>query len=409
MNKKEIRLKRVLTLPLVTFYGLGNILGAGIYVLTGKVAGEAGYLAPLSFLVASVIAALSAVSYAEMSARYPVSAGEAVYIYEGLGVKKIAIVVGLMITASGIISSAVIAHGFAAYLQVFIDVPAWIVIVIMYGVLGGLAIWGISESVGAAAILTVVEIIGLLLIVFVGLDKFDGVNQIVSEVKAIEFTGTHGFWGVVAGGFLAFYAYIGFEDMVNVAEEVKQPELNMPRAIFLCVIISSVLYASVAMVSVLVISPDKLALSDAPLAMVYEEATGKAPVIISLIGLMAVVNGSLIQLIMSSRLLYGMAEKGWLPSWLKKVSGGTRTPVNSTLVSVMSMLILALMFNLTELAEMTSYLVLLVFSLVNLALIRLKLSDKKHKKVEDYSIWLPTLALLSCVLFLFFKLLEVMI
>ena len=184
MNTNNTTLKRSLSLPLITFYGLGNILGAGIYVLVGKVAGEAGYFAPLSFFIASIIAAISAFTYAELSARYPVSAGEAVYLYEGFGIQKLSLIVGLMITLAGIVSAAAIAHGFAGYMQVFFDVPRWLAITVLLLLLGGLAAWGISQSVKVAAILTLTEMTGLLIIIFVGAEHLPLVGEISAEVNS---------------------------------------------------------------------------------------------------------------------------------------------------------------------------------------------------------------------------------
>ena len=251
MNNKNNSLKRSLNLPLITFYGLGNILGAGIYVLVGKVAGEAGYFAPLSFFIASLVAAISALTYAELSARYPVSAGEAVYLYEGFQLRWLSMVVGLLIVSAGIVSSAAIAHGFAGYLKAtlidfipaFQAVPSVAIIAILLCLLGALAVWGISQSVKVAAAFTLLEIAGLCLIIWLGIDHLSVAPPVVQAVS--ESTGHFSFVGIFAGSFLAFYAYLGFEDMVNVAEEVRDPQRTMPRAIFLAVIISTLLYAGV--------------------------------------------------------------------------------------------------------------------------------------------------------------------
>jgi len=400
-------LKRNLSLTLVTFYGLGNILGAGIYVLVGKVAGEAGYFAPLSFTIASIIAAISAFTYAELSARYPVSAGEAVYLYEGFGFKSLSLIVGLMITLAGIVSTAVIAHGFSGYMQVFFDLPQWLMITLMLFVLGGLAIWGIKQSVQVAAFLTLTEIIGLLIIIFVGVDQLPVLTHVMelsaqnkADVSIVGFS----LLGVFSGAFLAFYAYIGFEDMVNVAEEVKDPQRTMPKAIIYSVIISTLLYSIVSLVAVSVLSPVELANSTAPLADVYLQATGKTPVVITVIGVFAVINGALIQIIMAARLLYGMSSKGWLPEFFSEINAVTRTPVNSTLVTVISMLILALGFEMVSLVEFTSYLVLSVFALVNLSLIKIKLRQVEVKGVRVYPIWVPMLGFITIVIFLMIEL-----
>lgn len=409
----QVSLKRDLSLSLITFYGLGNILGAGIYVLVGKVAGEAGYFTPVSFFIASIIAGISAFSYAELSARYPVSAGEAVYIYEGFGIKNLSVVVGLLIALTGIVSSAAIAHGFAGYIQVFFDIAPWMAITLMLLVLTALAIWGISQSVMVAAVLTVIEIIGLLIIIFVGTENIPvllsrverGTGDAGQDILLSDFS----LLGVLSGAFLAFYAYIGFEDMVKVAEEVKEPQRNMPRAIMLCVIISAVLYSIVALVAISVLPPAELTLSDAPLAAVYEQATGNTPVIISIIGIFAVVNGSLVQIIMSSRILYGMARKSWLPASLGIIHPLTRTPINSTLLSSAAILLFALLLSMVSLAQLTSYMVLIVFALINLSLLKIKQRIPAPEGVRVYSHWLPRLGFITTAAFMATELVSLLL
>ena len=398
------RLKRSLTLPMVTFFGLGNILGAGIYVLVGKVAGEAGYFAPLAFLVASIIAAISACTYAELSARYPVSAGPAMFLHEGLNIRVLTITVGLLITLAGMVSTSALAHGFAGYVAVFIDLPPWLMMVAVILALGSLAIWGIIESVIVASLLTILEILGLVLIIVTGTDYLTSVDH-VAIVTSPSFAAIP--WlGVFSGAFLAFYAYLGFEDMVNVAEEVKQPEINMPRAIVLSVIISAVLYAGVSIVAVKLISPETLTLSTAPLADVYAAATGKAPVLISLIGIFAVINGALIQIVMASRLLYGMANKGWLPERLAYIHPKTRTPLLSTVIVIVIILFFSLTLQLVALAKLTSYLVLIVFALVNLSLIKIKLRKVKTDVAAIFPLWVPISGFITSVGFLLFEIIS---
>jgi len=412
MNDNKNTLKRSLTLPLITFYGLGNILGAGIYALIGKVAGEAGYFAPLSFLLASIIATFSALCYAELSARYPVSAGEAVYLYEGFHLRWLSIMVGLLIVAATIMSSAAIVHGFVGYLKVitvgympsFQAVPSEVIITALLFFLAALAVWGIKQSVTVASFLTLLEIAGLGLVIWVGVEQFPVMKQSFDAIPEMN----HGFSfiGIFAGAFLAFYAYLGFEDMVNVAEEVKDPQRNMPRAIFLAVIISTLLYAGVAIVAVLLVEPHQLAQSDAPLADVYTAATGKAPVVISLIGMFAVINGALIQMIMASRLLYGMSNHGWLPKWFSRIHIPTRTPLNSTLVIALLILFFAIILPMVTLAEMTSFLILIVFALINLALIKIKQKYPHPEGVKAFPMWIPKLGFVTAVTFLLLNIIR---
>jgi len=166
-HPEQVELKRALNLAFLTFYGLGTILGAGIYVLVGKVAGIAGLYAPVAFLVAAVVAAMTALSYAELASRFPRSAGEAIYVQEGFGVRALSIVVGLLLVLSGLVSSATLANGFVGYFEVFVDAPRWLVITLLVAALSALAVWGIAASAIAAAVATLIEIAGLVLIVAV--------------------------------------------------------------------------------------------------------------------------------------------------------------------------------------------------------------------------------------------------
>lgn len=395
----KISLKRNISVGLLTFYGLGNILGAGIYVLVGKVAAVAGIWAPVSFLVASVVAGITAFAYAELSARYPVSAGEAIYIWEGFKLRWLSILVGLLIVLAGIVSSATIIHGFTGYLHQFLAIPDQVSHFLVIIVLTLVACWGIKESVSFAAFLTILELAGLLLIIFVGVTG-DNIN--LPEWNLIGNKHSPGdlnlVAGIVSGAFLAFYAYIGFEDMVNVAEEVKDPQRTLPKAIFLALMLSAVLYATVVYIAISVVPVSELALSNAPLADIYAKSTGKEPYVISLIGLSAVINGALIQIIMGSRILFGMANKGWLYSGLAVINPVTRTPINATLIVALLILLFTLTLPIVTLAEFTSLLILVVFSLVNAALIMIKKTIPNPPRVQIYPIWIPYLGLLTTII-----------
>lgn len=388
-----VGLKRSLSLPLITFYGLGNILGAGIYVLIGKVAGHAGLFAPLSFVLASVLAGLTAFSYAELSARFPLSAGEAVYVQKGLGVRWIAAVVGLLIIFSGCVSSATILRGFVGYLQVFLPAHEAMVLPLIALLLGGLAAWGITQSVSIAALFTVVEVFGLLLIIGVGAPELGALQSLPVDVAELGQIDT---WiGIAVGSFLAFYAFIGFEDMVNVAEEVRHPERTMPRAILLTLAFSTLLYIAVALVALSTLPPSELAGSEAPLAAIYERLTGREPLVITLIGMFAVINGALIQMIMASRVIYGMADRGWLPRLLGHIHPATRTPIVATVLIAGLVLVLALSGTTEALAKATSYALLMVFGLANLSLWRIKRRQVHPPGIIHIPRWVPAMAFIA--------------
>lgn len=394
-----VGLRRSLSLPLITLYGLGNILGAGIYVLVGKVVGHAGLFAPLSFVLAALLACLTAFSYAELSARYPLSAGEAVFVQQGLRLPWLAPAVGLLIVFAGCVSSATILRGLVGHLQVFLPVADVLALPLAALVLGGIAAWGITQSVTVAALFTLVEIFGLLLIIGIGVPELGDL-----PAQRLQFAplGEAGTWlGISVGAFLAFYAFIGFEDMVNVAEEVRHPERNMPRAILWALALSTLLYFAVALVATAALTPADAAGSDAPLALVYQRLTGRTPVLITVIGMFAVVNGALIQIIMASRVIYGMAARGWLPRLLGRIERRTRTPVVATLLVAAAVLMLALWGSTEALAKATSYALLLVFGLANLALWRLKRREPHPPRIIRVPGWIPVLgAVASLAIFL---------
>jgi amino acid transporter len=394
-------LKRNISLPLLTFYGLGTILGAGIYVLIGEVAGRAGMFAPISFLLAAVIAAFTAISYAELSARIPKSAGEAVYAQKAFNRKNLSLILGLLVVFTGVMSSATLVNGFSGYFQIFFQLPSWLIIAATVFLLGALACWGIKESAGAAMVLTIIEVIGLLIIIFVASGSFLTLPEKLPELIP-SFDGVS-WMGIFLGSFLAFFAFIGFEDMVNVAEEVKNPRRNMPRGIFLALIAATILYILVALVAVLSLPTSELAGNSTPLATIYEKSTGKSPILISLISLFAIVNGILVQMIMGSRILYGLGQNRWLPKYLSEVNPKTRTPINATILVIIITLIMALWLPLVTLAQIASFVVLTIYAIVNLSLVRIKMKTPKPQGVKTYSMWIPVSGFLICAGVVIFK------
>ena len=383
----QVKLSREVGVLLLLFYGLGNILGAGIYVLVGKIIGISGYFTVFAFLLACAIVLFTALSYMELASRYPISAGEAVYIEEGIGYRKLSIAVGMLIASAGMISAAAISHGFVGYLNEFVAVNESISIVILVLVLVGISIVGIKTSVVVVTLLTLLEIFGLLLIIIYGFDKI--VNPVTNFdlfVPSFEFSEIS---VVFLGAFLAFYAFLGFEDMVNIAEEVKAPSRAFPIAIILALSISTLLYVLVVLVALETLSLDELQSSSAPFADIYKRLTGDEPIVISLIGSFAVVNGALIQMIMASRIVYGMAVKGWLPSTLTQVSHMTKTPIKATLLVGLITMSFALLFDIVFLASFTSMLILIVFTLVNIALIRIKSTKPAPEGVREIPVWVP--------------------
>ncbi|MDH3228538.1 MAG: amino acid permease [Alphaproteobacteria bacterium] len=398
-------LSRRLNLPLLTFYGLGTTIGAGIFVLVGRVAGRAGMWAPVSFLVASLLAAFTAFSFAELVARYPRSAGEAIYVREGLRSHRLALAVGLMVALSGIVSSATIVSGSVGYLNEFVALPHAPGVFLMLALLTGLAVWGIGQSVTVAAVFTVLEIGGLVLVIWAAKGSFMDLPARAGELLP-PLDGAA--WiGIMAGAMLAFYAFLGFEDLVNVAEEAKDVTRTMPLAILLTLVVTTLLYTLVSLVAVLTVAPAELAGSRAPLAMIYERGSGGSGGVVSAIAVFAVLNGALIQMIMASRVLYGLADQGELPVLLAWVHPRLHTPLVATGLVAAAILVLALGFRLEGLAELTSVIVLVVFALVNLALVAIKRrGDPAPPGVRVYPVWIPIVGFTVSTGFLALQLLR---
>ncbi len=393
-TKSELR--RTLSLPLLCFYGLGTILGAGIYVLIGEVAGVAGMWAPLAFFTAALIAAFTALSYAELASRIPKSAGEAAYLQEAFRLKFVAGCAGWGVVLTGIVSAATVTRGFVGYLQVFVSLPETPVIIVALLVMGGLAAWGVGQSVIAASIVTALEIAGLIFVIAVAGHHLGDLPERSGELlPPVSLAG----WNqILLGSYLAFFAFIGFEDIVNLAEEVREPQRNLPRAILFCLVVSTAFYVLIALIAVLALPPEQLANRKAPLAEILSRRGEWARAIISLISMVAVINGALIQIIMASRVVYGMARASLAPRALADVHPVTQTPLKGTFLVTAIITVLAVGFPLVSLAKATSTVTLVVFALVNAALWRLKRrKDVENQPAHQYPLWVPVLGLILCL------------
>jgi APA family basic amino acid/polyamine antiporter len=372
--KQMTQFKRTISWKVLSLYGLGNILGAGIYVLIGEVAGKAGNGLVWSFLLAGVVASFTAITYGALAGKYPVSAGAAVYTDRAFKAPRISTLIGLALAFSAFVSSSALLRGFNRYFQALLEslglgtLPTPLVILTMVAILGWVALRGIQESTRLAVTLTLIEAGGLLAIILVAVlygDIGGSVSTSISSIGSVEPL------AIALGGFLAFYAFIGFEDMVNVAEEVKQPEKNVRKGMLVALIVASVLYILIAIAALAVVSIDTLATSKAPLSTVFEVATGSTFPIITIIGLFAVTNGVLTQIITSSRILYGLAREGWITKKLSVVSPKTKTPVNATLLALFFIALGALTLPLGVLASIASFGLLIIFTIVQLAALRL--------------------------------------
>ena len=402
-QQKPPHLRRRLTLPLLVLYGLGVTVGAGIYVLVGTTAAHAGIYAPIAFLFAALVVAFTGLSYSELTTRFPVSAGEAAYVRAGLNSKRLAFVVGLMVATVGVVSASAIMVGASAYLQGFLHVDAKILTILICFLIFTIAAWGVLESVSTAAIFTVVEILGLLLVLVFGISKNPG---LVLELGSLIPPANADIWlGIGSASLLAFFAFVGFEDLANIAEEAVNPARNMPRAIIWTLVLATLLYLAVVSVVVLTVPTDELAGSAAPLNLVFADTSPAVRGGFNLIAAVATLNGVLIQMIMSSRVIYGLAKQDQLPSQLGYVHPKTRTPIVATALVGAIVLALSLFVPIARLAEITSEIALLIFALVNLALIRLKLrSDVQPSGVFSVHVSIPVIGFITCAILLIFGL-----
>lgn len=383
------KLKRELGVALLVFYGVGIMVGAGIYVLVGAAAGASGIYAPLAFLAAGVIAFPTALTYAELSARIPKSAGEAVYLMRAFNAPRLAQIVGLTTVVTGTIAAAAVLQGGVGYLQQLVPLNSQVLTIVLGAALIGIAILGVIESLSIAAVFTILEVVGLLIVSYVGLTG----PASPEWLQPPSFTDQGGISGLAFAGMLAFFAFIGFEDLVNMAEETKSPERTMPRAIIWSLLITTLLYMLVSFAAVRTVSPQDLGDSRQPLALVYEVATGKSAGFLALIAVAAAINGVLAQIILAARVLFGLGENA---PWLRVFSNAHPrfgTPVLATVLSGVAVILAGLFLPLVKLAEVTSLLLLLIFAAMNLALIVIK----RQEPEAPYKIptWVPWLGLIG--------------
>lgn len=397
-HRGGVTLRRSLSLPLMVLYGLGTTIGAGIYVLIGSVVGSAGLYTPIAFLLALLMAGFTAFSFAELTARYPKSAGEAMFVHQGFGRTWLTLTVGLLMAGAVIISGGAIVRGFTGYLQSFVSAPDWLIIIALILVLGMVAAWGILQSVVLAALLTVIEIGGLLLVIAVGAPSLGDLPARHAELLP-PFTWV-AWGGIVTGSILAFYAFIGFESMVNVAEEVKDVRRILPRAIILTLAITGVLYLALALIAVLALPVAELAGRPAPLAYLFERLTGSDLPVLRVIGTLSALNGAFIEIIVAARILYGLSTERWLPRHLGHVHPRTQTPLVATAFVVLAMLLFALFVPIEALAEVTALVTLLVFAVTNLALVQLKRRGPAPTSGLVVPLFVPVLGFLVSVGFL---------
>ncbi|WP_343082229.1 APC family permease [Ostreiculturibacter nitratireducens] len=357
-------LRQRLGLGLLTAYGVGIMVGAGIYVLVGVVAGQAGVWAAVSFLLAAIVVVPTALTFSELSSRIPEAAGDSSYVEIGLNQHWLAIFVGWVNIAAGTVAAAAVLRGGVGYLISVVPMPFVWAVIGLGAALTLIAIAGVLESLAFAAALTVVEVCGLLVVSWAGFTA-EPVTEWLAP-PAPEWN------GIIAATIFAIFAFIGFDDIVNMAEEARRPMRDMPRAILLSLAITALLYALVSLAAVRAVPRDVLAVSERPLALVWEMATGRSAAFLSLVAVAAALNGVLAQIVMASRVLYGLGKRSPGYAVFRKTHAEFGTPVFGTIVIGVALTAAALTLPVAVLAEFTSQALLVVFAIVNLALIGLK-------------------------------------
>ncbi|MGW0070784.1 APC family permease [Streptosporangium sandarakinum] len=376
---------------------VGDILGAGIYALVGKVAGYVGGALWLPFLVAFVLAALTATAYAELVGKYPQAAGAALYANKAFGVPFVTFMVAFAVLMSGITSASAAARAFGGnYLGEFVTLPAVVGALIFLGLVTLVNFAGISESVRVNVVLTIIEAFGLLVIVAIGIYAL--VSGEGEPARAVQFHPVNGaFLGVLGGTALAFYSLLGFEDSVNLAEECRDPQRDFPRALFGGITVAALIYMAVAFTATMLVDTRTLTESTGPLLEVVKVA-GLAfpPKLFALIALLAVGNTALINMLMASRLVYGMAREGIVPGVFATVHHRRSTPWVAILFTVGIAVALVITGDVSGLADTTVLLLLCVFALVNVAVLVLRKDRVEHGHYRAPS-WMPVLGAVVCV------------
>lgn len=371
-------LKRNVGLVALSLYGIGDILGAGIYGLIGKAAAQMGNGIWLAFLASMVVAMFSGLSYAAVGSRFPRAAGAAYVTQKAFNRSWLTYLVGLSALASGLTSMATASRVFAGYFQAFTpNFPTWVLIFLFATALFLIVLKGIRESMWVNSIFTLIEVGGLFIIIFLGF-------KIIGNVNYLDMTSPMNPSGELApalilnGAVLTFYSFIGFEDILNVSEEVKDPKRTIPRALITAILVSSIIYILISLIAVSAVSVVELSESNQPLVQVVKSLSASFPdEIFTFIAIFAVSNTALLNFIMGSRLLYGMSQQGLLPKILSRVNPKTSTPHAAIGIVYIILLLLAFSGNISSLAKATSVLLLICFIMVNLALIRLKRQEKK--------------------------------
>ncbi len=363
-SSEEPSLRREAGLFQVVTYGVGNIVGAGIYVLVGDAAGLAGGLLWLAFLAGAVIALFSGLSYAELASMYPRAASEYIYVGRAYGNRLLSFLTQWIMLITELVAAAAVSIGFAGYFSTIFPVPELPVALGLLVILTIVAMGGISGSFRLNTVLSLVAIGGLLIVIGAGLDRLGTVSYTYSP---------NGLTGVLGAAVLVFFAFVGFDNMSNISEETRQPEKTVPRGLLIAVTVTTVIYGLVGLAVVSLVPWQELSLSPAPLA--YAVSVDLGPVaysVLSIIALLTTLNTVLVLLIVSSRIIYGMGREGALPRVLGGLNKRTSTPIVASLIALLVALSFLPLGKIDVVAKITSFGSLLTFTLVNLSLLHLR-------------------------------------
>jgi amino acid transporter len=402
----ETPLRRVISTRMLLVFVVGDVLGAGIYALVGEVGAEVGGAIWTAFTAALILAVLTAFAYAELVTKYPQAAGSALYVDRAYKVPFLTFMVGFAVMCSGIASASTLSRAFAGdYLDQFVDLPLVLAAIGFILAVAAINLRGIAESVKANVALTCVEVVGLLLIVAVGVAALGDADA--DFARNFEFKeGESVFLAIIGGASLAFYALIGFEDSVNVAEETRDPVRAFPRALFAGLAIAGVIYLLVTLTASMVVPTGALSDSSGPLLEVVERGPLDIPVkLFAFIALLAVANGALINMIMASRLVYGMARRDIIPPAFASVLRNRRTPHVAIALTTLIAVALISTGDISELADTTVLLLLSVFTIVNVSVLVLRRDEVAGPHFRAPSI-LPVLGAVVSLVLIYDKLAD---
>jgi APA family basic amino acid/polyamine antiporter len=396
--KDEPKLHRSIGPTQLALYGLGSMLGAGIYGLIGQAAGIAGNAVWLAFIASLVVALLTALSYASIISRYPRAAGAAYVTQRAYKIPMLSFVVGIAVVCSGLTSVATQSRVLAANIaQMFgwQSIPVEFIAVGFLLLLAGIAFRGIRESMWVNVLCTIIEAAGLLIVIAVGFSYWGSVNLLEVPTGL----GSDAFFLIILNGaVLTFFAFLGFEDTINVAEECRDPETTMPIGLIAAMVMAAILYIAVAITAVSVVPYGELAKAPSPLTAVVGKAAPAFPaVVFTFITIFAVANTALVNYVTASRLVYGMSRQGLLPTFLGRVHHSTKTPHVAIFVLFAVLAPLALYGTIGNLAAATVLLLLTVFCVVNAALVVLqRRKSEPHGKFEVPA-FVPALGAVVCL------------